>query len=96
MTNFISKNGYYVLLFISIIVYSTTSIFSKLASINSNDVYLFAMYYFIVILILGVYALLWQQVLKKVDLSVAMSFKPLVLPLNCVWAIIFFGEAIEL
>lgn len=50
----------------------------------------------VIILILGIYAVLWQQVLKKVELSVAMSNKPLVLILGTVWAVLFFNEEISI
>lgn len=47
-----------------------------------------------IILILGVYALLWQQVLKKIPLSIAMANKPVVLIFGLIWACLLFKEAI--
>lgn len=47
-----------------------------------------------IILILGVYALLWQQVLKKIPLSIAMANKPIVLVLGILWAVLIFDEKI--
>lgn len=46
-------------------------------------------------MILGLYAVLWQQVLKKVELSVAMSNKPVVLVFNCIIGFFLFNEAIN-
>ena len=43
---------------------------------------------------LAVYAILWQQVLKKIELSVAMSHKPILLVFGTLWAVCFFGETV--
>ena len=48
-----------------------------------------------IILILGIYAILWQQVLKKVPLSVAMANKPVALILSLLWAFFLFKEALS-
>lgn len=48
-----------------------------------------------IVFILGIYAVLWQQVLKKIPLSIAMSNKPVVLVFGTLWAILFFGETID-
>ncbi len=49
-----------------------------------------------IIFVLGVYAVLWQQVLKKIELSVAMSHKPIVLVFGTLWAVCFFGESLSI
>lgn len=48
-----------------------------------------------IIVILGIYAILWQQVLKKVPLSVAMANKPVALILSLLWAFFLFKEALS-
>lgn len=47
-----------------------------------------------IVFVLGVYAVLWQQVLKRVELSIAMSHKPIVLVFGTLWAVCFFGETV--
>ena len=56
----------------------------------------YMLFYSIIILLLFVYAVIWQQVLKKIDLSIAMSFKPLVLIFNFLWAYFLFNEKITI
>lgn len=77
-------------------VYSLAGICSKLAS---RQVFLSVPYLLCfagIVAVLGVYAVLWQQVLKKIPLSVAMSNKPVVLIFTTLWAVIFFGEALSI
>lgn len=92
----ITKSKYYTLLFVGFFIYSTTSILSKLASNEQMFSTKYFLYYFGIIFVLGIYALLWQQILKHIDLSIAMSFKPVVLILNYMWAILLFNEKISI
>lgn len=84
----------YILMYFSFFIYSLSSVFSKLAS----SLELFSLPYLLcfcgIIFILGIYAILWQQILKKIELSVAMSHKPIVLVYGTLWAVCFFGETV--
>ena len=96
MIKHFDKIKYYILIICAKFIYSLTSVFSKLAS---REIFLsrsFCIYYFIIILILGIYAVMWQQALKHIDLSVAMLFKPISLILIVIWAYLFFGEPVSL
>lgn len=96
MIKYFDKVKYYILIILAKFVYSLTSIFSKLAS---RELYLsksFCFYYIIIVLILGIYAIMWQQALKYIDLSIAMLFKPISLVLIVIWAYLFFGETVSL
>lgn len=44
--------------------------------------------------VMGVYALLWQQVLKRIELSMAYMFKGTSLIFVMIFAYVFFGEQI--
>ena len=46
------------------------------------------------ILILGIYAILWQQILKRFDLSVAYANRALALIWSMLWAVLLFREGI--
>ena len=48
----------------------------------------------LVVLLLGVYALLWQQVIKRFELSVAYANKAITLLWALVWGIFIFHEEI--
>lgn len=85
----------YLLLIFAMFLYSFTGIFSKLASRYAFMSYKYIFCYLGIILVLGLYAIIWQQILKNIDLSIAMSFRPLVLVFSILWATILFGEYIS-
>ena len=47
-------------------------------------------------IILGVYAIIWQQLLKKFDVSIAYANKAMGLLWSIVWAILIFNETITI
>lgn len=83
-------------MYVSFFIYSLSSIFSKLASKTDFLSLKYILLFGCVFVILAVYAVLWQQVLKRVELSVAMSNKPVVLIFTTLWAVFFFGEQITI
>ena len=84
----------YGLLFFTIALYSCTSICSKLASNYSMLSLEFILFYGLEIVVLMMYAVLWQQVLKRFELSEAYTFKPLSTILAFVWAVLIFEEQV--
>ena len=44
--------------------------------------------------VLGIYALCWQQVIKRVELSVAYANRAMALLWSLLWAVLLFGEQI--
>ncbi len=94
MNNFFENFKYYFLLIAAIAIYSITSIFSKLSSQYTFLSKEYIVFFLLIILFLGFYAILWQQILKHIDLSVAISFKPIVLVFNTIWAYLFFFEKV--
>jgi drug/metabolite transporter (DMT)-like permease len=56
----------------------------------------FILYYGGSLLILAVYAVLWQQILKKFPLTTAYSNRPLATILGMLWGAIFFHENITI
>ena len=54
----------------------------------------FIFFYGLDVLILGIYALIWQQVIKKFELSVAYANKAVTLIWALVWGILIFHEKI--
>lgn len=59
------KMNKYVLLHLLLFFYSFCGVFSKLASANEFLSFKFCLFYGISIIILGIYAILWQQILKN-------------------------------
>lgn len=76
------------------LLYSASAIFSKLASEEQFLSFSFLVLYGLVLLVLFVYAILWQQVLKKMSLTSAYANKAVVIIWGLVWGSLFFGEAI--
>jgi len=85
----------YVLLYSDFIIYSLVSVLAKFASMQDNYVYI-AIFVAGEILLLGVYALIWQQVLKRFTLITAMSNKGITIILGMVWSVLIFHEGITI
>ncbi len=76
------------------LIYSISSIVSKMASGEEFFSLGFLFFYGLDIMVLGIYALLWQQVIKKFELSVAYANKAITLLWAPIWGIILFQEQI--
>ena len=90
----------YIQLHLNILLFSLTSVFSKLAAVyynkeglNSPFLYLFL---FLMIANCGIYAIAWQQVSKKISLSTAYANKSVYLLWSQVWAVIIFHENLSI
>ena len=86
----------YFLLYILLLGYSLADLFSKLASNTSFLSLEFCLYYGMVILILGIYAIVWQQIIRRLPLSKAYANRAVTLLWGLIWGIIFFNEEITL
>lgn len=75
-------------------IYSISSVVSKLASDKEMLSPGFILLYGLDVLVLGIYALLWQQVIKKFELSIAYANKAVTLLWALVWSIFLFREQI--
>ncbi|MBD5473762.1 MAG: transporter [Lachnospiraceae bacterium] len=75
-------------------IYSISSVVLKLASGKEFLSFEFFLFYGLDVMILGVYALLWQQVIKKFELSVAYANKAITLLWALAWGIVLFHEQI--
>ena len=75
-------------------IYSISSVVLKFASGKELFSLEFILLYGVDVMILGVYALLWQQVIKKFELSVAYANKAVTLLWALGWSIFLFHEQI--
>ena len=91
-----NKKQSFCLMYIGFLIYSLSGIFSKIASFKEFFSFDYIICFFGIIIVLGIYALLWQQVLKNIPLSVAMANKPFVLILSIIWSILIFHENLKL
>ena len=79
----------------SFFVYSFCGVFSKTASSYPTFSFKFILFYGGMIFILGVYALLWQQVIKRLPVTFAYVNKAITVIWGLVLGRIFFGESIS-
>lgn len=79
-----------------IVIYTLSGVSAKFASASGFLSVKFLLFYGIEIGILGVYALLWQQIIKKFDLSIAYANRAMALLWSMVWAALFFHETITI
>lgn len=81
-------------LHILIAFYSLTGVFSKLASAEPFLSMRFCLFYGGVLVLLGVYAIVWQQIIKKLPLTTAFANKAVTVVWGLVWGLLIFHEAI--
>ncbi len=85
----------FLLLQVSFLIYSCSSVVAKFASGNEVLSFKFILFYGLEVVILGIYALLWQQVIKKYDLSIAYANKAVTLIWALLWSVILFKETLK-
>ncbi len=86
----------YIILNVVLLFYSLSGLFSKTASSKQFLSFEFILFYGLSLFILGVYAILWQQAIKRMPLNVAYANKAVTLVWGMVWGAIFFKEHISL
>ena len=77
-------------------IYSINSVVAKFASAQEPFSLNFILLYGLELCVLGVYAILWQQLIKRMELSVAYSNKAVVLLWAMVFGALLFKEQITL
>lgn len=85
----------HILLYGAFLIYSASTICAKLAATQSATFRLIV-FFGLEFVCLGVYAIIWQQVLKKFTLVTAMASKGVVVIFNLIWSILLFGETITI
>ena len=78
------------------LLYAGPSVFSKFASQHAFLSLKYCLGIAGAIGVMGVYAICWQQILKRIELSTAYMFKGTSLIFIMLFAFAFFGEAISL
>ena len=78
------------------LVYACTSIFTKMASQQKPMSFPYLLWIAGAVGVMGVYAMLWQQVISRMPLSTAYMFKGTSLVFVLLFSALLFGEAITL
>lgn len=89
-----SRIGAFVLLHVLMLIYSLDGIMSKLAGAVPFLSFKFILYYGILIVILGIYAIGWQQVIKRLPLTTAFANKAVTVVWGIIWGALVFKEQI--
>ena len=76
----------------AVFIYSLTTVISKLVSNYSILSKEFILLYLLDFAVLGVYAIIWQQLLKRFELSIAYTNKAMMLLWSLLWSTILFKE----
>lgn len=84
----------YIFLIVINLLYACVSIFTKYASQQEFMSWNYTVGLIGAIGVMGLYAILWQQVLKRIDLSLAYMFKGTSIVFILLLAYVFFGEQI--
>ena len=84
------------LLIVAFLIYSMTGIFTKMSSMQEMLSISYIQYFALVILSMAVYAVLWQIILKRVELTQAYLFKSLTVVFSLFFAWSIFHEVITL
>ena len=81
---------------IVIAIYTLSTVCAKFASGQEFMSFQFILYYGLEMVILGVYAIVWQQLIKKFEISVAYANKAMGLLWSIVWAILIFKDTVTI
>lgn len=77
-----------------VVIYTISSVMAKTASMHKNNKMLFLIFFGLEFVMLGVYAILWQQMIKRFELSVAYANRAMAILWSMIWAVIFFHDQI--
>lgn len=86
----------YLMLHGILFLYSFSAVCSKMASGHDFLSLGFIAWYGVALVLLGVYALVWQQVLKRLPLTTAFANKGITIVWGILWGMLLFGEALTL
>lgn len=84
-----------ILLQIVVIIYTLTSIVGRLASGTEILSMEFILFYGLDVFILGVYAICWQQMIKRFDLSVAYANRAMAILWTAIWSTLIFRDKLS-
>ena len=78
-----------------VVIYTLSSVVAKFATEKELFSFSFFLFYGLEIAILGVYAILWQQMIKRFDLSIAYANRAMALLWSALWAVVLFRETLN-
>ena len=79
----------------AVLIYSFCGVFQKFAAQQAALSFRFFLFWGCSFAVLFIYAVLWQLILKKNDLSVAYSNRAVAMIWSLVWGALIFGETLR-
>ena len=62
---------------------------------TKENIFWFVFWYALVILNLGIYAIVWQQIIKHLPLNTAYANKAVTIAWGILWGVLFFHEQVK-
>lgn len=90
------KITYYLSFHLLLLFFSLGGVFSKTAAGKEFLSFEFFLFYGLVLFVLFVYALIWQQVLRVIPLNIAYANKAVTLIWGMLWGALIFKETITI
>ena len=95
-----------ILIQVAVIIYTGSGICSKMAGTHKGSIELFGhtinglswygwLWLFLEVCCLGIYAVFWQQIIKRFDLSIAYANRAFAVCWSFLWGILLFGEKVR-
>jgi len=80
-----------------VVIYTLNTIIAKFAALNDVEMFSFKFFLFYggEVAVLGIYAICWQQMIKKFDLSIAYANRAAAILWATLWALLIFKEPIS-
>ena len=92
----IKTAGAYIVLQMLLLIYSLCGTCSKLAGQSEIFSLPFFFFYGLIFLNMGIYAVLWQQILKRVPLVTAYANRAVTVIWGLIWGLLIFDERITI
>ena len=83
-----------ILLQMVVVIYSINTVIAKFVSEQSFLSFKFIVLYLLEFLVLGIYAVFWQQMIKRFELSIAYANKAMSLLWSLLWSVLIFGDSV--
>ncbi len=84
----------WIVLHVMLAIYALSGVCSKMAAGEAFLSFRFCLFYGLLLLLLGLYAIGWQQIIKRMSLTAAYANKAVGVIWACIYGVIFFGEKI--
>lgn len=78
-----------------VIIYTMNGVVAKIGASQEISLIRFVCFYSAQVMILGIYAILWQQMIRKFELTVAYANRAMALIWSAIWAVLIFHENIS-